>query len=210
MFSTYKVQVDLLDFKQFDFRSFSGLPHYYGYTDCIQGLKDFYAAFKEQQKIGAAGVPNYLVIDEWGSFINSLPRKEAERLTAMLAEILMVGRSYMFIPIIGIQRADSTYFGTARDNFQCVIALGNLSREGQRMIFPDDIKEQITGCRKREGHLYVNGKELEKIRIADIADISGMELIYEKTVSLTDESGALRNIINYRTYSNLSEKGKDQ
>lgn len=41
------------------------------------------------------------------------------------------------------------------------------------------------------------------------AEISGMELIYEKTVSLTDVSGTLRNIINYRTYSNhLAKKGQ--
>lgn len=42
------------------------------------------------------------------------------------------------------------------------------------------------------------------------AEISGMALIHEKTVSLTDESGTLRNIINYRTYSSLLAKGTDQ
>lgn len=35
-------------------------------------------------------------------------------------------------------------------------------------------------------------------------------LIYEKTVSLTDDSGTLRNIINYRTYSSLSGNGADE
>ncbi len=33
-----------------------------------------------------------------------------------------------------------------------------------------------------------------------------MTMTYEKTVSITDESGTLRNIINYRTYSRLAEK----
>lgn len=33
------------------------------------------------------------------------------------------------------------------------------------------------------------------------AEISGMALTYEKTISVTDESGAVRNIINYRTYT---------
>ena len=33
------------------------------------------------------------------------------------------------------------------------------------------------------------------------AEISGMPLTYEKTISLTDEGGELRNIINYRTYT---------
>jgi len=33
------------------------------------------------------------------------------------------------------------------------------------------------------------------------AEISGMPLTYEKTISITDASGAVRNIINYRTYT---------
>ena len=33
------------------------------------------------------------------------------------------------------------------------------------------------------------------------AEVSGMSLTYEKTISITDEGGTLRNIINYRTYT---------
>jgi len=33
------------------------------------------------------------------------------------------------------------------------------------------------------------------------AEISGMPLTYEKTISITDEGGTVRNIINYRTYT---------
>lgn len=33
------------------------------------------------------------------------------------------------------------------------------------------------------------------------AEISGIPLTYEKTISITDEGGAIRNIINYRTYT---------
>lgn len=34
-------------------------------------------------------------------------------------------------------------------------------------------------------------------------EISGMSLTYEKTISITDEGGTIRNIINYRTYTKL-------
>lgn len=37
------------------------------------------------------------------------------------------------------------------------------------------------------------------------AKISGIPLTYEKTISITDEGGSIRNIINYRTYT----KGAD-
>ncbi len=173
----------LLDFKRFDFKEFSDLPHYYGYTDCVQGLEDYYHAFKAQQASGVAGEPNYLIIDEWGSFIMSLDRKEAERCKAMLAELLMLGRAYKFIPIVGIQRPDSSYFGTARDNFHCCLALGDLSPEGRRMVFPDSVTSQLTPCRKREGHLYIDGMGLEKMRIADIPDISQLDAAIREAMS---------------------------
>lgn len=37
-------------------------------------------------------------------------------------------------------------------------------------------------------------------------EVAGMTLSYEKTISIMDESGTVRNIINYRTYSNFSTK----
>lgn len=36
------------------------------------------------------------------------------------------------------------------------------------------------------------------------AEINGMPLTYEETISITDESGKVRNIINYRTYTKTS------
>lgn len=38
------------------------------------------------------------------------------------------------------------------------------------------------------------------------AEISGMPLTYEKTISLTDEGGEIRNIINYRTFTKSPAK----
>lgn len=173
----------ILDFKKFDFKEFSGLPRYYGYTDCVQGLEDYNEAFKAQQAIGTEGEPNYLIMDEWASFLLSLPKPQAERYKAMLANWLMSGRSYHFIPIIGTQRPDATYFGTARDNFSCCLALGNLSREGRRMIFPDSMVSQLTHCRKREGYLYIDDVGLEKIRIEDIPDIAQLDAAIREAMS---------------------------
>ena len=166
----------ILDFKQFDFRDYVGLPRYYSYTDCLQGLKDYYSAFKAQQETGIADAPNYLVIDEWGSFIMSLEKKQAEQAKSLLAELLMLGRAYKFIPIIGIQRPDASYFNGGRDNFHACLALGNLSPEGRRMVFPDSVKEQITDCKKREGHLYIDGVGLEKIQIYNIPDMDALDI----------------------------------
>ena len=37
-------------------------------------------------------------------------------------------------------------------------------------------------------------------------EINGMPLTYEKTISITDEGGTVRNVINYRTYTKTTEK----
>ena len=173
----------LLDFKQFDFQNLSDKPRYYGYADCLQGLEDYYAAFKQQQENGTAGAPQYLIIDEWGSFLLSLDKKTAEQAKARLAELLMLGRAYRFFPIIGIQRPDATYFAGARDNFQCCLALGNLSREGRRMLFPDEVAESITQCSKREGHLYIDGVGIEKIRIAEVQSMDALDKAIQEAMS---------------------------
>lgn len=179
----FDAKIWLLDFKRFDFRGFAGLPHYYGFSNCMQGMRVFYAAFKRQQELGIAGEANYLIIDEWGSFIASLDKKEAEEMKKLLAEILMLGRAYKYIPIVGIQRPDATYFAGTRDNFQSVFALGTLSREGRRMVFPDEVAGTITQCSKREGHLYIDGVGLEKIRIADITDMGALDAAIQEAMS---------------------------
>ena len=38
------------------------------------------------------------------------------------------------------------------------------------------------------------------------AEVEGMPLTYEKTISITDEGGTVRNIINYRTYTKGAER----
>lgn len=42
------------------------------------------------------------------------------------------------------------------------------------------------------------------------AEISGMALTYEKTISVSDESGTVRNIINYRTYTKASAESDNK
>ena len=42
------------------------------------------------------------------------------------------------------------------------------------------------------------------------AEISGMALTYEKTISITDKGGTIRNIINYRTYTRTPAESDNQ
>lgn len=156
----------ILDYKANDFKAFSNCPHYYSYMDCVQGVNDYYAAFKEQQSKGYAEEYNYLIVDEWASFIMSLDRKTSDSLKAHLSEILMLGRSYLFIPIIGQQTAMAElYPAGARSNFKMILSMGNISKEQKSMLFSeyrDQIAENNT---TGEGYLLIDGRSrLERVR----------------------------------------------
>lgn len=181
----------ILDYKQQDFAEFAGLSGYYGYSDCVQGLEDYYASFKAQQATGKPGVPHYLVIDEWGAFILSQEKKQAEQLRAKLAELLMLGRSYNYRVICGLQRADSSHFVSgARDQFRAILALGNLSKEQKQMLFPED-KERMTAHNGQgEGYLFIDGKGIERIKVERVGDFSALSKNIWQAMSRGQPGGA--------------------
>lgn len=116
-------------------------------------------------------------------WLQSVDKKLAEQMLKILAELMMLGRGFYIIPIVGAQRPDATFFASSRDNFQACLALGNLSREGRKMVFPDEVVGTVTQCGKREGHLYIDGVGLEKICVANITDIGVLDTIIREAMS---------------------------
>lgn len=64
-------------------------------------------------------------------------------------------------------------------------------------------------------NLYRNSRGVRRPEVYQMmerdaqAKVSGMTLTYEKTISITDEGGTLRNIINYRTYTKPAESDNE-
>lgn len=103
----------IIDVKNQDFTFLSGLAdHYYSYSDATQGLYEYYSAFTEQRSSGKASRSQLLIVDEWHALLLSCRNKKtSERCKDILAEILMTGRSYRFIPLIGTQKSYAELFG---------------------------------------------------------------------------------------------------
>ncbi|QOX64224.1 hypothetical protein FRZ06_13185 [Anoxybacterium hadale] len=179
-----EAEIWILDFKNYDFKEFSNYPNHYAYSNCVQGLTDYYNAFKEQQNTGSAGCPQYLFCDEWGSFILSREKRQAEELKARLSEILMLGRSYRFVPIIGLQRGDSSHFSSgARDQFRAILMLGNISKQQKQMLLPDFEDKLTENCGLGEGYLLLDGKGgIEHIKIAPIQDFDALDNVIRKAM----------------------------
>lgn len=105
-------------------------------------------------------------MDEWNALLLSCrDRKASERCKDILAEILMTGRSYRFIPLIGTQKSYAELFGGGCDNFLACLALGNLSREAKHMVAGDDARKLNARNRTGEGYLLLDGYSPERVRV---------------------------------------------
>ena len=50
-------------------------------------------------------------------------------------------------------------------------------------MFPDEVAESITQCSKREGHLYIDGVGIEKIRIAEVQRMDALDEAIQEVMS---------------------------
>ena len=89
-----------------------------------------------------------------------------------LGMLLMLGRSFNIHVGISQQRVDASYFSAgSRDQYNLVIALGNLSTEGKEMMFRE-YKEKMKSDRKQgTGYLTINATDFTPIQVPYISDM---------------------------------------
>lgn len=164
----------ICDYKKSTFALFNGAVNFYGYSDVPDGIRAVYKEFSKRLELNDKKRNEQFhicVIDEWGAMITAQDKKVADELKSMVGEILFMGRSLGIRLLVGIQRADSEFFKSgSRDQFIQTLALGNLSKEQKSMLFNDykDVMTEINGV--GEGYLLVDGKTLERVKIANIDD----------------------------------------
>lgn len=167
-------QFYICDFKgDNDFSYLNGTDHFFRFMDCEQCLNDLYMRFQKRQSDEMKD-RNMLILffDEWASYILNIDKKKSEEEKKKLATLLMLGRSFNIHVIVSQQRVDASYFSTARDNFNLVIALGNLSSEGKEMMFRE-FKEQMKPDRKQgTGYMITNGTDFTPIVVPTISDMN--------------------------------------
>lgn len=142
-----------------DFDFLAGAPRFFEYEQRADGLDMFYQSFQTRQSgKNASRSFRLLVFNEWAAYLSNLTsKKEVDAAIRKMATLLMLGRSYNYHIMIVQQRGDSSYFATARDNFNLMIGLGNLSKESIAMFF-SGYKEEICPVHQQgEGYLAVNG-----------------------------------------------------
>jgi len=167
--------ITICDYKKSSFSQFEDTPNFYGYEDVPKGIRAFYQEFTERLE---ANDPErnkqkrVLLIDEYGALISAQPKKEADELRTMVANMLFMARSLGLIVIIGVQRADAEHFKTgARDQFKAILGMSNLSKEQRSMLFSEhkDTMTAINGV--GEGYLMIDGNnDVDRIKVMRIND----------------------------------------
>jgi hypothetical protein len=179
LFVKYRnANITICDFKKSSFAQFEDSPNFYGYEDVPQGIRKFYEEFDARLKANDEERNkqiHVLLIDEYGALISSREKKEADELKTKIANMLFMGRSLGMVVLIGIQRADSEHFKAgARDQFAAILALGNLSKEQKSMLFTDYKDEMSANNRRGRGYLLIDGKGIERVKIAKIRDFDAL------------------------------------
>lgn len=193
------IELWLCDFKNStDFAFLNGYQHYYTGDDAIEGILSYYKKFTEVRRSGETATHYILIVDEYPSMINYLSTKDklektkvANEVMGAISEILMLGRGIKFGCLITTQRADSSLFANgSRDNFQCVIGLGRMSKEQKTMVFTgEDIPMELV-FQRGEGYLLADGKEIMQVKYPLIKDIEmwKTEIVVELNKNNSDES----------------------
>lgn len=166
-----EAKITLCDYKHDDFRFLDGCMRYFWFDRCAEGLNSFYKCFQERQKGNDSSRSfRLLVFDEWASFIAMQEKRETEESKRKLSTLLMLGRSFNCHVLVSQQRADASYFSTARDNFSVIVALGNLSKESRDMFF-SGFKDEMEPVRKiGEGYMLVNGVSFHRVQVPKVTN----------------------------------------
>lgn len=167
-----------------DFSFLGGCSRFFRFMDCQEGLQQFYDRFRLRQS-GEDSSRNMMVLffDEWASYCNSLDKKAVELEKQKLSTLLMLGRSFRVHIIISQQRADAQYFNAARDNFNNVIGLGNLSEESKNMLF-HEFKDQMQPDRRQgTGYVLTNGTDLTPVVVPTITNMDKLHRTIKQAVT---------------------------
>lgn len=174
------VHVTICDYKKSSFAQFVDCSDFYGYEEVPNGIRAFYEEFvhrlaandeKRNQKI------QVLLIDEYGALISAQDKKTADELKTKVSNMLFMGRSLGIRVLIGVQRADAEHFKAgARDQFRAILGLGNLSKEQKQMLFSDYKDSMIEQNSVGEGYLLIDGKDVERVKIAEIKDMEKLNI----------------------------------
>ena len=171
-------QITILDFKADDYHFARGLGgRLFEFEEVKAGLENYYNMFLERQR-GRCSDRSYrlLVIEELGAMLGYFGKKEAEEIKSIIGNLVFLGRSFACHTLISTQRPDSSNYNPGvRDSTNCIIALGNLSKEGKAMMFSGFQDEMTEKHGVGSGYMLIDSAKLYSISVPKITKLQKLE-----------------------------------
>lgn len=168
-------EIYLLDYKNIDFAYLDGAKRYFKYDGCTDGFMEFYNIFEERLKYPDSYDWLILYIDEYPSWLLSMPSKEQKDIMSRMARLLNLSRAKRIHIIISCQKPLGELFSVgSRESFSHKILMQAPSKETIGMIMPN-FKEEIETCPTGVGYCTVNDTNLTKIRVPWSRNIEAMQ-----------------------------------
>ena len=168
------VEIYVLDYKHIDFAYLDGAKRYYKYDFSITGFHEFYKLFEDRLAHNDTFSWLVLYIDEYPSWLLSMPSKEQKEIMSMMARLLNLSRAKQIHIIISCQKALSELFASgSRESFSHKVLLQAPSKETIGMLMPN-FKDIIQTCPTGVGYCTINDASLTKIHVPFPKDIVAM------------------------------------
>ncbi|MCD7763113.1 MAG: ATP-binding protein [Lachnospiraceae bacterium] len=175
-------EIFFLDFKG-DYPELMSTNNYYSGDDVISALVDYHAEFQairrgdlKQEK------RRLLVIEEYASLVNYLPKKDSEQVKSIVQTLLMLGRGTGLghNTWIVCQRSDSSILpGGGKLNMHVIMLLGNASPVDWSVCL-SGIEQPKRTFQRSQGCIWIDGRGLRNIIVPTIRSKEKMILQVEK------------------------------
>jgi hypothetical protein len=172
------------DYGDFD----TNIHRYYSRQNYTKSIEDFDKLVND--KIINRGSENQdnsvcvLVLEEYGTFLNSLDKKQAEMTKKIVANLLFTARFLNCFVLICSQRlfAEQLLYG-CRDSLTNVIMLADPSSESLQAFTSADERSEMKPHQQGEGYLIREGRKPLEITVTTISDHDRLKAAIAKAVT---------------------------
>lgn len=125
---------------------------------------------KMKKSLGLTGAdlgmrPTILVMDEVGSLVAGIERKQLQEFIGYLTKIVQMGRSSLTNVILTTQQPNSQVISTAiRDQLSFRVLMGKPSPELKRMVFGDGVDLETDFIERYTGYYVMSGETREPLK----------------------------------------------
>lgn len=158
-------EIYVLDYKNIDFSYLDSTKRFFKHDASIDGFMEFYDMFDSRLLHNDTYNWLMLYIDEYPSWILSLPSKVQKEVMSKMARLLNLSRAKQIHIMLSCQKPLAELFSAgSRESLSYKLLLGAPSKETVNMLMPNH-KEIMESCSTGVGYCTIDDAQLTKFRV---------------------------------------------